>query len=275
MTLWINGRVAHPDTPVLGAQDRSFLLGDGCFTTLIAPQGQPFQFRAHWQRMADTAAWLGIPLPYTADAIHAAALALLAGNTAGLRITLSRGASGRGLAPTDTATPTLVLAPFVLPAAPAPARITRSPWPVVAENPVLRHKLTSYAERMAAHRHAIDAGFDATVFLNTKGELTGAAAANLMIVRRGLLLTPPLDAGLLPGITRQSVLACAARANIPVSEQALRLDDLRQADEVFLTNSCVGVWPVTAFEDRIYAADGNMTKRLDRLYRECLQGIGE
>jgi branched-subunit amino acid aminotransferase/4-amino-4-deoxychorismate lyase len=225
--------------------------------------------------MTDTAAWLGIPLPYTADAIHAAALALLAGNTAGLRITLSRGASGRGLAPTHTATPTLVLAPFALPAAPAPARITRSPWPMVAENPVLRHKLTSYAERMAGYRQAVDTGFDETLFLNTSGELTSAAAANLFLVRGGTLLTPPVASGLLPGITRQSVLACAARANIPVLEQSLHLADLQEADAVFLTNSRIGIWPVAAFEDRTYPTDQNIMMRLDCLYRALLHGSTE
>jgi len=271
-TVWINGRSVPTDTLALSVHDRGFLLGEGCFSTLIAPEGHPFRLAAHWQRLAATAEWLGIRCPYQlADVEHAANL-LLAGRTAGLRLTLSRGPGGRGLLPTEDVPPTLVVAPFPLLPPSAPALLTLAPWAVVAANPVLGHKLTSYGERIAAFRQARAAGFDETLFLNTAGHLTSAAAANLFMIRDGALLTPPASDGLLAGITRQAVLDVAAGAGIPIAVRSLTLADLTSAAEVFLTSSRAGVWAVAGFQAKAYPAPGVMTARLDTLYQALLRG---
>jgi branched-chain amino acid aminotransferase len=270
--VWINGRIVPADTLALNVHDRGFLLGDGCFTTLIAPEGRPFRLAAHWQRLAATADWLGITCPYQLADLQNAANLLLAGRTAGLRLTLSRGPGGRGLLPTEDVPPTLVVAPFALLPPQAPARLTLAPWSVAAANPVLAHKLTSYGERIAAFRQARAAGFDETLFLNTAGQLTSTAAANLFLIRDGALLTPPAGDGLLAGITRQAVLDVAVDAGIPVAVRSLTLADLSSAAEVFLTSSRAGVWPVAGFQEKVYPAPGVMTERLDTLYRALLRG---
>jgi branched-chain amino acid aminotransferase len=269
-TIWINGQILPATAPILSVQDRGFLLGDGCFSTLIAPSGQPFRLAAHWQRLLQTAAWLGIDCPYSVETVAEAARALLSGETAGLRLTLSRGAAGRGLLPTENTPPVLVVSPFPLLPPPAPARITVAPWAVVASNPVLGYKLTSYSERIAAYRQARAAGFDETLFLNTEGLLTSAAAANLFLVRDGTLLTPPTTDGLLPGITRQVVLDAAAAAGIPVAVRSLTLADLLTAEEIFLTNSRAGLWPVAAVQEKAYSTTGAVTRTLDAIYQTSL-----
>jgi branched-chain amino acid aminotransferase len=139
-----------------------------------------------------------------------------------------------------------------LPAADLPESMTLclSPWPRNERSPLAGLKSASYAENLFALDHARQRGFQEALFLNTAGDLCEAATANLFLVKKGILLTPTLDSGCLPGIGREVVYEIAAAHGIPCEQRRLTLSDLDAADEIFLTSSTRGPLPVSRFEDR-------------------------
>ncbi|MGD7652729.1 MAG: aminotransferase class IV, partial [Verrucomicrobiales bacterium] len=140
-------------------------------------------------------------------------------------------------------------------------RVTVSRWTRNERSAVAGLKCDSYAENVVALDAARRAGFDEALFFNSAGQLCEAATANVFLVRDGVLLTPDLSCGCLPGVTRGVVLECAARLGIPWREGELGAGDLEAADEVFLTSATRGPVAVGGVDGRDYAA-GELTGRL-------------
>jgi branched-chain amino acid aminotransferase len=128
-------------------------------------------------------------------------------------------------------------------------------------------KTTSYAENVVALAHAQARGAIEAVFANTRGELCECTGSNVFVVMGGEVLTPPVDSGLLPGITRELVVEWARESGIPVREEALPLSVLREADEVFITSSTKDVLPIASIDDRLLPEDRPVTARLADLFR--------
>ena len=110
-------------------------------------------------------------------------------------------------------------------------------------------------------RKIAEAGFDEGVFLNTKDAIAEGTSTNIFFVKKGRIETPPVNAGVLRGITRQYVCE-----NYDVIERNIRLKDLGQYDEIFLTNALLGIMPVVAFEDLRFEK-GKMTEFLQKEYK--------
>ena len=136
-----------------------------------------------------------------------------------------------------------------------------SPWPRNEFSPLAGLKCASYSENLIALDQARRKGFDETIFLNTAGHLCEAATANLFLVKDGVLFTPSLASGCLPGITREVVIELAGEEGIPCEVGALTLADLQAADEVFLTSSTIGAVPLSRLGDRVLDP-GPVTRRL-------------
>ena len=111
-------------------------------------------------------------------------------------------------------------------------------------------KTLSYTDSVLALAEARATGADEALMLDTAGHLSEATASNLFLVARGLLLTPPLSCGALPGITRATVMEIADASGLEVEERTLLPDDLYQADEAFLTSSLRGIMPLAVVEGR-------------------------
>ena len=151
-----------------------------------------------------------------------------------------------------------------------------SPHRVSVSDPLARHKTTSYLSRLLALRRAREASCFEAIWFSTNHELAEGSISNVLLVRGGEILTPPLDAPILPGIMRGLVLEEARRSNITVTEKPLTIDDLLDADEMLLTNSMIQVLPVARVErsDIGGGSAGPMAKSLlevvrDRVRREC------
>jgi branched-chain amino acid aminotransferase len=128
-------------------------------------------------------------------------------------------------------------------------------------------------ENMLARRDARDAGADEAFFLNEKGYLTEATGSNLFLVKDSVLKTPRYESGILPGVTRVVIFELAAQLGLKVREANLKLADLLQADEVFITNSLIEIVPVTIF-NRKPIADGKpgaLTDILMKAYRALVK----
>lgn len=241
--------------------DRGLLLGDGLFETMLALDGAIPLVEAHLDRLAAGCGALGLP---ALDREAARALCLSAPPPAGraaVRLTVTAGSGGRGLdrpaqiAPRLRATAALST-PIETPATLIIARTRRNEGSLAS-----RLKTLAYLDNVLARAEATAAGADEAVMLNNAGHLACAAAANLFWIDGERLLTPALDCGVLAGITRARVLAAARSWEIEVLEIAADSARLAGADGVFLTNSLIGVRPVSRLGGRILAPHP-LTERL-------------
>ncbi|MEX2643854.1 MAG: aminotransferase class IV [Acetobacterales bacterium] len=248
--IWLDGRLVPADEGRIDPRDRGFLLGDGVFETMAARDGEPLRVAAHLARLSRGAAVLGIPVPLPAEQIAAAIGTVLATNRLGhgravVRVTLTRGPGGRGVVPPPAPQPTLLIASTPAPPpADRPARVTLSNVARNRHSPTAGIKCLAYADSIVARMRADALGCDEAVLTNDAGRLACATAGNLFIVRGGTLVTPAETEGILPGITRATVIALAHALGIPVEQRPVEWSELATADAMFLTNSLIGIRPV-------------------------------
>jgi branched-subunit amino acid aminotransferase/4-amino-4-deoxychorismate lyase len=267
---WIDGRLLPASAATISAWDRGFGLGDGVFETLRACGGRPVELTEHLERLERSAAGLAIRLPDgLTERLRVAIAELLAAEglagpdaDAAVRITLSRGPiTARGLLPPDIQVePTAVVQAWpVLP--PRSGHLEVGLGVVTSQirrdvaNPLVALKTTSRADYVMARLEARQAGADDAIFLTLDGRLSEATSANVFLVRPAAddgagepeLATPGLDCAVLPGTTRSWLLAWAVRAGLRPREIDLRVDDLRDAAEAFLSSSVAGILPLTSF----------------------------
>jgi branched-chain amino acid aminotransferase len=247
-------------TPALDARDRGFTLGDGLFETIRAVYGRTPLLALHLARLRGGAQVIGLDLRWDDDYLADAVAAVLSANLltdAAVRLTVSRGVpTQRGLLPDPNAAPSLVI--DATPFAGYPDALYRAGATAVTSairrderSPLCGLKSLSRLDSVLARRSAADAGADEAVLLNTVGRIAGASAANLFVLRGGLLLTPPLEDGALAGTTRRLLLSELAPAlGIATEEGRLDVDGLRGADEAFLSSALLGVVPLTAIDER-------------------------
>lgn len=233
--------------------DRGLLLGDGLFETMLALDGAIPMIEAHLDRLAAGCVALGLP---DLDREMARALSLAAPPPTGraaVRLTVTAGSGGRGLDRPAQVVPRLrataaLSAPIETPATLIIAQTRRNEG-----SPASRLKTLAYLDNVLARAQARSAGADEAVMLNNAGHLACAAAANLFWIEGERLLTPALACGVLAGITRARVLAAARSWEIEALEIAADGARLAGADGVFLTNSLIGVRPVSRLDGRIFA----------------------
>lgn len=241
--------------------DRGLLLGDGLFETLLAIDGMIADIEAHLDRMAAGCGALGLP---DLDRAAAKALCFSVAPTRGraaIRLTLTAGSGGRGLDRPSEIVPRLrasfaLSAPIETPATLVVARTRRNEGSAAS-----RHKTLAYLDNVLARAEARAAGADEAVMLNNAGHLACSAAANLFWIEGDRLVTPALDCGVLAGITRARVLAAAQAAGVEVLEVTAGAERLQAAEAVFLTNSLIGVRPVSALNGQTLSPHG-LTERL-------------
>jgi len=262
-TLWCNGQWLPPADFPSSPLDRGMTLGLGLFETILALDGRPVFFDQHLERMHRGCTRLGWMLEFT-ELEHAARELLVRNDlTAGrarIRLAITAGA---GTLNTLTQGSDSLLWMIALPVTESPPEIraTIAPWPRNEHSALAGLKCNSYAENLVALAHARRAGFQESIFLNTAGHLCEAATANLFLVKKQVLLTPPLTAGCLAGIARDMVLKLAHNSEIESRTTPLTLQDLHTADEVFLTSSINGLASVSQIDATSYPL-GPLTRRL-------------
>lgn len=282
--IYVNGRLLPAHEATISALDRGFTLGDGVFETMRACGERVLLLERHLERLRAGAAVLELPLP-PLDELRAAITATLRAAAlpeAVARLTISRGPdTGRGLESGGTVAPTVVVrvTPFAPPEA---AMYQRGVAAVVAEihrndsSPLARIKSCNYGDSVLARRAARRRGTDEALLLNTRGEVACGASANVFAVIGGTLYTPPVESGVLAGITRGAVLELATELGLPARVEPLALETLRGADEAFFTNTVAGVLPLTRLDGQPIGAGapGPLTQTLagayDRVAREQL-----
>jgi branched-chain amino acid aminotransferase len=277
----VNGRVTDREHAVISVFDHGFLYGEGVYETLRTYNGQPFLFGRHMRRLRNSAGMLALPIPLSNGDIEArfretmAAAGLGDGAEAYLRILVTRGIGELTYDPAACPDPSIVVIakPHVEPAAEVFERGVRVALVDVVRNhpgtvnPLI--KSNNLLNNALAMQEAFRRGGYEGVMRNYRGELAECTQSNLFIVSNGAALTPPLDAGLLPGITREFMFEIGAEIGVPVREQVLRDADLFGADEAFLTSTTREAVPIVRVDDRVIGsgAPGPITKALLAAYR--------
>lgn len=263
MIAWRDGEWIE-DADILPADDRGLTLGDGLFETLLAVEGGLAHAGLHFRRLAASAAALGLPPPPEAHRLEAVARETLARNRLGrgraaVRLTLTAGRSGRGLARDPSAAARLLVTASPAPEAGTPVRLATASVRRNPASPASRHKTLSYIDSVMALRQATGLGADEAVMLNVRGRPASAAAANLVFRIDGEMVTPPLSEGVLAGTTRTRLLEALPE----MVERRLTRTEARRADALVLTNALRGIRPALSWDGRDLPGSGELKARLE------------
>ena len=269
MKVWVNGRVVDADEATVSVFDHGLTVGDGVFETAKVVGGVPFALTRHLDRLAVSAAGMALPAPDEALVRSAVAETLAAnaehlGETLRLRITMTGGTSPLGSERGDAGiTMVVALAPATRWA--RSAKVVVVPWVRNERAASTGVKTTSYADNVVALAHAKAAGGTEAVFANTVGNLCEGTGTNVFVVRRGVVSTPPLSSGCLPGVTRALLIEWAE-----VVEEDLSIGVLTEADEVFVTSSTRDVQAVHAVGEHTVpgGGPGPVTEQLAAVFAE-------
>jgi len=272
--VWLDDRLVPAARATLSVYDRGFLYGDAVFETVRAYDGQLFLWERHARRLAASLRAFAITAPDTDLAAAARAVLAARGLADGaLRVTVSRG-SGEGLVPSRTLRPTLVVTarevPSELPELRAQGvRVLLLPFGRGHGAVTDGHKTNAYLPAVVGKTRAAAQGAFEGLYVERDGTISEGTTSNVFALRGDRLLTPSLDAGCLPGVTRQTVLALARQAGLVCETTSLTAAQLHEQDEVFLTASTIEVMPVVRIGRR-QVGDGRpgpRTRLLQERYR--------
>lgn len=256
----LNGELVPAAQAKVSALSDGFLFGHGVFETVRTHLGRPLFFEAHHARLAASCAALGLAAPDPADVLADRVTRLLAAvrlPDAAVKIVRFRDLARTG---------ELITARTLPYSAPDYMRGFRVQTFRQGERDgrLTGHKSLNYLENLLARQSARAAGFDEALFVTPAGRVLEGAVSSLFIIKDGHAHTPPLAAGILPGVARARVLSLIGPER--AHETALTLDDVRGADEVFLTNALMGVMPVCTLDDHKFRPSSPETTALRRLF---------
>ena len=278
----IDGSIVAPDEARVSVYDRGFLYGDSVFETIRTYRGAPFALADHMDRLERSADRVGIPMPISKEAMAREverAIEAAANPESYIRAMLTRGAGPLGLDPSLAQEPLRVI--FLEPLVPFPASMYRDGVSVVtvrterAADAASGAKVGNYLASLLALRVAKEASAHEALIVGADGRVVEGTTSNVFAVRDGALLTPPEEAGILPGITRAHLLDAASGIGVRVRFERLTPDELAASAEVFLSSSIREVLPVIRV-DRAQVGDGRpgpITRALHAAFRERI-GLG-
>ncbi len=272
----IGGRVCLPDEAKISVFDRGFLYGDSVYETIGTSGGRLFAVEEHLVRLERSAARIGLRVPPRAEIERAIAetLAAAGNEESRVRVMLTRGAGKLDLDPASVDDPQLVVIVFPLgpPTSEMYARgVSAAIVSVTRNNPQAIDpavKSGNYLNNILALGEARRrSGAYEAILCSSDGTVAEGASSNIFAVRGGVVRTPPLDVGILDGITRAKVIGLCRQAGIAIEEARISPEELRAADEVFITSATRAVLPVTRLDEQPVGAGvpGPCTRRLMEL----------
>lgn len=283
MLVYVNGSFVPKEEAKVSVFDHGFLYGDGVFEGMRAYNGRIFKCDEHIDRLFDSARAICLNSPCSKEELSGLCYEAIEKNgltDAYLRVIISRGAGDLGLNPRLCKTPGLVIIAGTITLYPeemyekgmdvmtgATPRI-----PAEALNPKI--KSLNYLNNILAKIEGLEHGMQETLMLNSQGFVAEATGDNIFVVRGGVLWTPPEEAGILLGITRQTVIDLAREKGIEVVERNMTRYDIFTADECFLTGSAAEIIPVTKLDGRVIGegTPGPVTNGLLEDFHTLAQG---
>jgi branched-chain amino acid aminotransferase len=273
-TVNVNGRITSERDAAISVFDHGFLYGEGIYETMRTYHSRPFLYDRHMRRLRRSARMIELPLPFTDEELgvrirDTQAMAGIEGESY-IRVLVTRGVGDLTYDPKATPEPSIVI--IVKPQIdPAPDVYDRGVRVVIVDvvrnhpgsvNPMI--KSNNLMNCALAMQEAIKQNAFEGIMRNYRGELTECTTANLFMVRDNIAVTPPLEAGLLPGITREFLFDIGKDVGVEVQEQVMRDEDLFGAKEAFLTSTTREVVPIVTVNDRTIGngVPGPITRKL-------------
>lgn len=269
LRVWLNGALVEPEDARVSVLDHGLVVGDGVFEVIQVNRVGPFAVGRHLARLARSAAAMSIPEP-DADTLRAAIEATLADRTwttGKVRITCTGGLGPLASDP-PYGPPVTVVAACAATPPPAGTKVITVPWTRNTTGPLTGVKSTSYGGNARALAYAQRAGGREAIFANTLGQLCEGTGSNIFVVQGDVVVTPPLSAGPLDGITRGLLLEWGRAAGVKMLERNLTISEAKTADEVFLTSTTRDVQAVLAWDGTTWAEPGPFTSHLRALFTE-------
>jgi branched-chain amino acid aminotransferase len=273
MKVYISGQFYDKSEAKISVYDHGLLYGDGVFEGIRSYGGKIFRLRQHLQRLYDSAKAIRLEIPMSQEQLAQAIRQTLDLNglkDAYIRVVVTRGAGSLGLDPRKTSDPQVIIITDHIQL--YPPELYENGLEIVTVATIRNHpnavnpriKSLNYLNNILAKLEAIQAGCLEALMLNHKGEVAECTGDNIFVVTRGVVRTPPLDAGILEGITRNAVLELAQRAGIPTREEPLTRHDVYTADECFLTGTAAEIIPVVKCDGRVIGSGkpGPITRQL-------------
>jgi branched-chain amino acid aminotransferase len=283
-----DGRLHPADEPSLSPLNRGFLYGDAIYEVWRTHEKTIFAFEEHWQRLEQSAKALHLKLPLdrarSLTEIRRTIRAFLTNNPQAaefyIRLQISRGAGAIGLDISLADQSSFVILVQELKEQPEKWQRQGMRLSVATElhrlhtdtvNPAW--KTGNYLNNILCLREAQSRGADEVVMTNLAGEITEAAVSNLFFVRDQVLMTPPLSAGILAGITRKIILEqVAPRAGIKTLEATVRVEDLKTFQECIITSTTKEIASVASIDETHYlVGEHTLTQKLRNVFNEFVQ----
>jgi branched-chain amino acid aminotransferase len=286
MKIYIDGKFCNERDAKVSVFDHGFLYGDGVFEGIRAYHGRVFKLKEHIDRLFYSAKAILLEIPMTHEKIARAVIESCRANKIRdgyIRLVVTRGIGTLGLNPRSCKKPSVIIIADKIQV--YPLELYSRGMDIVtvptvrnlhsAVNPAI--KSLNYLNNILAKIEANNAGVEEAVMLNAEGFVAECTADNLFIVKNGELFTPPLSAGALYGITRQTVIELARQNGLKVSEPNLTRYDLFCADECFLCGTGAEIMPVIKIDNRVIGngKPGNVTRNLVSEYHALTETSGE
>jgi len=251
------------------------LMGWGVFTTLRIYEGRPFAFDRHWARMSHDAERLGMNLTHGKEAVRLAVTKLAEANDRpeGMaRVSFVKNHGGLWAQAGNCPETDLLIFTRELVQWPAIHRLKLQPHAIYSATRLAGVKMLSWAHNAALLERAHSEGFDDVLLLNERGHIAECTSANVFLVRGGKVLTPPLSAGCLPGVTRDVLLEVVPRAGFELLEENLTPEDLSSAAEVFISSTTREVAAVGSIDSQwLYHAPGKTTVTIEQSFKDYVR----
>jgi len=279
--VYINGDLVPAEEAKISVFDAAFLYGEGLFETLRANGGKILFINDHLQRLYRGAKTLDIPIPFSREKLTAAVEHTLKANhlqDAYIRINISAEEADVGVRKRIPADTHIVI--FAKPPEPYPKKLYQKGCTLITirsipNDPVgvATIKTTNYLLKMIARREVAQRKADEGILLNSKGHVTECAGSNLFVIKNKKLITPPIDEGVMPGVTRKWVLKIAKRLNMKLSEQRITPKSLASADEIFITSTLKDVMPVAKLDGKPVGkiVPGPLTTTISSAYQQLIE----
>ncbi len=277
--VWINGKLVDKNDAKISVFDHGTLYGDGVFEGIRIYGGRVFQFPAHMDRLFVSAERIYLQPPYTKQELIDATYETMRANGVSdgyIRMVVTRGEGTLGLDPFQCFAPCtfIIVGQIAMYSdemyengmAVIIAKTTRTPAGCLDP----RVKSLNYLNNICAKIECVKASLCEAIMLNDKGNVSEATGDNVFIVKDGVVITPPAEAGILLGITRNAVMHLCKRMDIPLKERDFKPVELYAADECFLTGTAAEVIAVTKVDDRTIGDGkvGPVTGKLLAAFRE-------
>jgi branched-chain amino acid aminotransferase len=279
--VWINGQFFDKLDAKVSVYDHGLLYGDGVFEGIRIYSGKVFKHREHIERLYDSAKAIALTIPLTPEQMMKAVEDTVAANKkvdGYIRLIVTRGAGNLGLDPRKCEPVVIVIVDDI---SLYPAELYENGLEVITSSYIRNHpnatnprvKSLNYLNNILAKIEAIRAGCLEAIMLNHKGEVAECTGDNLFVIKHGVLKTPPPDAGILEGVTRNLVIDLAKKAGVPFQEATMTRHDVYVADEMFLTGTAAEVIAVTKVDGRVVGSgkQGPITKKLRELFTKAIR----